>query len=76
MKERQDKEFAECSFKPTLIAKQKARRENADILDSDQKINMPSESTFYKQGRQMTNESDFEPEERQRKTKKERGQEN
>ena len=72
LKEKQDKELAECSFKPTLVSKQRARRDNADIPDSDQKINMPSESIFYKQGRQMTTESDFDIDDNKRKSKKER----
>lgn len=60
LKEKQDKELSECTFKPNLVSKQKPRRDNADIPDSDQKINMPSESTIQKNmGRQNTHESDF-----------------
>jgi hypothetical protein len=42
LKEKQDKELSECTFKPILVSKQRAKRDNADILDSDQKINVPS----------------------------------
>ena len=76
LREKQDKELGECTFKPTLVSKQQRppRRDNADIADSPQKINMPSESTIQKTGRHMTTESDFfqDSEDRTRKTKKDR----